>query len=377
MVKKKPTIKDIAKMAKVSPTAVSMVLNDRPRIGEGTRKRILRIAKGLHYQPNFVARSLVMKRSHTLGVIITTILNPFYPELARGIEDRALELGYNIILYSTHYDLKLEKYYIDMLRSKGVDGIIFSSVEVNDPNIKTLIDDRFPFILVNRRIHNRFLERKVDYIVLDNISGGYMAMEHLYELGHRRIGIIAGGLNISTAVERTEGARNLLRDYGLRDDPKLMMECHFSKELAYQATKKFLSMKSLPTAIFAENDYMALGSREAILEAGLRIPEDMALVGFDDIITSALRGVEMTTVSQKKYEMGSLAVKILIDKIQNGAPSMVHQTILEPELIIRKSCGYRLCGYRKIGIAQRASTCAGVSATEDRWRIAKGEEILL
>ena len=157
MVNKKPTIKDIAKMARVSATAVSMALNDRPRISPGTRKRILRIAKELHYQPNFVARSLVMKRSHTLGVIITTILNPFYPELARGIEDKALELGYNIILCSTNYDLKLENYYINMLRSKGVDGIIFSSVEANDPNIKPLIEDHFPFVLVNRRVLNLVL----------------------------------------------------------------------------------------------------------------------------------------------------------------------------------------------------------------------------
>ena len=346
MIHQKPTIKDIARVARVSPTAVSMALNDRPRISPETRKRILRIAKELNYQPNFVARSLVMKRSHTLGVIITTIMNPFYPELAKGIEDKALELGYTIILCSTNYDLKLERYYINVLRSKGVDGIIFSSVEVDDPNIKPLIDERFPFILVNRRIHNRFLDRKVDYIVLDNVSGGYMAMEHLYRLGHRRIGIIAGGMNISTAVERTEGAKKLLKDCGLKFDPNLMVESQFSKESAYSATKKFLSMEPPLTAIFAENDYMALGCREAILDAGLKIPEEMALVGFDDIVAAALKGIEITTVSQKKYEMGSLAVKILIDKIKNGTPPMVNQTILEPELIIRSSCGYRLYGYQ-------------------------------
>ena len=238
MIKKKPTIKDIARIAGVSSTAVSMALNDRPRIGGETRKRILRIAKEIHYQPNFVARSLVMKRSHTLGVIITTIMNPFYPELAKGIEDRALEFGYNIILCSTNYDLRLEKYYINMLRSKGVDGVIFASVEVNDPNVKALVEDRFLFILVNCRIHNRFLDRKVNYIVPDNVSGGYVAMEHLFRLGHRRIGIIEGALNASNAVERTEGARKLLRERGIKMDPNLIAEGNYSKELAYQATKK-------------------------------------------------------------------------------------------------------------------------------------------
>jgi LacI family transcriptional regulator len=135
-------------------------------------------------------------------------MNPFYPELAKGIEDKVSELGYNIILCSTNYDLKLEKYYIGILRCKGVDGIIFSSVGANDPNIKQLVKDQFPFILVNRRIHNRLLKKKVDYIVLDNFLGGYMAMEHLYKLGHRRVGIIAGSLDTSTAIERTEGEKS-------------------------------------------------------------------------------------------------------------------------------------------------------------------------
>jgi LacI family transcriptional regulator len=344
--KRTSTIKDIAVAAGVSPTAVSMALNNRPGIGRETSKRILRIAKELHYRPNFIARSLVSKRSHTIGVIITSIMNPFYPELAKGIEDKAIELGCNIILCSTNYDLKWEKFYIDMLRSKGVDGIIFSSVEINDPNIKPLVEEEFPFILVNRRIHNRQLDKKIDYIVLDNFSGGYLAMEHLYKLGHRRIGIIAGTLNTSTATERTDGAKTLMTDNGQKMDPNLIVECHFSKDLAYQSTKKFLSMKIPPTAILAENDFMALGAREAILELGLTIPENVALVGFDDIAMAALRGIEITTVSQNKYEMGSLAVKILIEKIENPTLAMVNQMFLQPKLVIRNSCGYRLHGYQ-------------------------------
>ena len=346
--KKRTTIKDIARIANVSPTAVSMALNNRPRVGEKVRKRILSIAKKLNYQPNFVARSLVSKRTHTLGVIITNIMNPFYPELAAGIQDRAREFGYDIILCSTNYDLRLEKYYINMLQNKGVDGIILTSAEINDPNIKQLIENHFSFVLVNRRVRNRLLDKRIDYIVLDNFLGGYMAMEHLHKLGHRRVGIIAGGLNTSTASERTEGAMKLLKDYGLKFDHNLLIECNFSKELAYHAMKKFLSMKIPPAAIFAENDYMALGVREAILEAGLKIPDDVALVGFDDIVSIALKGIEITTVSQKKYEMGSLAVKILIDKIENSTLSMVNQIILRPELIIRSSCGYRLHGGYKL-----------------------------
>src|SRR5512139_149119 len=346
MIKKKPTIKDIARIAKVSTTAVSMALRDHGRISEETRKRILHIAGEVHYLPNYVARSLVMKRSHTMGLMITTIMNPFYPELAKGIEDKAMELGYNIILCSTNYDLTLEKHYIDMLRSKGVDGIIFSSVEMKDPNIKPLIEDNFPFILVNRIIHNRFLNKKVDFICLDDLSGGYIAMEHLYKLGHRRIGIIAGDLHTSTAVERIKGAKKLLKDKGLEFDPNLLLVCNFSRELAYHATQKFLSMKAPPSAIFAGNDFMALGAREAVLDSNLRVPEDMALIGFDDIAFSSLRGIEITTVQLKKYDMGALAVEILAGRIEKGSHQKVNQILLEPEIIIRSSCGYRLYGYQ-------------------------------
>jgi LacI family transcriptional regulator len=342
---KKPTIKDIARIAQVSATAVSMALNGHPRIGAATRKRILQIARELRYQPNFVARSLVKRQSRTLGVIITSILNPFYPELAKGIEDAALGRGYNIILCSTNYDLRLEKHYIDMLRGKGADGIIFSSVEAADPNIRPLVRDQFPFILVNRRLYTRPLAAKIDYIVPDNRLGGYLAMRHLYRLGHRRIGIIAGSLTTSNAIERTEGARGFLAEHGLKPDLRLLIECHFSKDAAYRATRRLMALKSPPSAIFAENDFMALGVREALLDGGIRIPEDVALVGFDDIAVTALKGIELTTVSQKKYEMGSLAVGLLIDRIEKKGLSTVQQVTLEPELIIRNSCGFRLHGY--------------------------------
>jgi LacI family transcriptional regulator len=338
-VKKKSTIKDIAKLAGVSATTVSMALNYHPKISRKTREKIATIAKELLYYPNYVARSLVSKKSKTLGLIITSILNPFYPELAKGIEDKAMALGYNIILCSTNYNPRLQKPFIDLLRSKGVDGIIFTSVEIDDPDIQPLLDDNFPFVLVNRRTVNHELEKKIDYVVLDNFSGGYMAMQHLQKLGHSRIAIIAGSFAISTAMERTEGAKRAMSDCGLTIEPELTVECHFSKEKAYEATMNLLAHDSPPTAIFAQNDYMALGIREAVIEAGLIIPDDIALMGFDDIAASALRGIELTTISQKKYEMGTMAIEILCKKIEDGA-APVSQIILPPEIVVRKSCGY-------------------------------------
>ena len=339
-VKKKPTIKDIAKLVGVSATTVSMALNHHPRISRKTRDRIVVIAEELHYCPNYVARSLVSRQSKTLGLVITSIMNPFYPELAKGIEDKAMELGYSVILCSTSYDPRLQKHFIDLLRSKGVDGIVFSAVEINDPDIKPLLDDNFPFVLVNRRIHNPELEKMIDYAVLDNFSGGYMAMQHLKKLGHRRVAIIAGSFAISTAMERTEGAKRAMIDGGLTIEPELIVECHFSKEKAYEATRNLLARELPPTAIFSQNDYMALGVREAVFDAGMSIPEDIALVGFDNIAASALRGVDLTTISQKKYEMGTMAIEILCKRIADSA-APVSQIILQPEIVVRKSCGYR------------------------------------
>jgi LacI family transcriptional regulator len=338
---KRPTIKDIAELAGVSPMAVSMALKGHPRIGRATRERIEEIAEKIRYRPNHIARSLKSRKSGTLGVVITNIMNPFYPELANGIEDKAMERGYSIILCSTRYDSSREGYLIDSLRSKGVDGIIFTSVELKDRHIKPLVDDGFPFVLVNRRTRIKAIEKKIAYVVLDNVAGGYMAVDHLYRLGHRRIALVTGPLSVSTAAERTEGAEKALRDLGSAIDPRFIVECDFSWERAYKATLDLLAMPDAPTAIFAQNDYMAFGVREAVLAAGRRIPEDVALVGFDDIEAAAIRSVEITTVNQKKYEMGALAVDILIEKIE-GKSASARQIVLQPEIIIRSSCGWRL-----------------------------------
>ena len=345
MTEKRPTIKDIARIVGVSPTTVSMALNGRPRIGEETRERILAVARDLNYQPNVLARSLATHKTFTIGLIITSITDPFYPELAKGIEDKAFELGYTIILCSTNGDLRLERHFITVLRNKGADGIIFATVEADDPNIRPLLAERFPFVLVNRRLTDPALARRTDSVVLDNLRGGYLAMEHLLRLGHTRIAVVAGSGKVSTAIERTEGARRAARDYGVRLDPALILECSFDKGLAYQAARRLLSGKRPPTAFFAEDDNMALGVREAVLDAGLRIPEDVALVGFDDIEVAGLRGIDLTTVSQKKYEMGSLGVRILVDRLEKGAPQLVNRIVLEPELIVRGSCGYAARGY--------------------------------
>jgi LacI family transcriptional regulator len=344
---KKITIKDIARMANVSHTTVSRALNNKPRIRNETKEKILSIARTFNYQPNFIARSLVMKRTKTLGLVITTIVNPFYNELAQGIEATARDLGYNIIFCSTHSDLSTEKHYIDMLRSKGVDGIIFTSAHIGDPNIVRLAEEGFPIVLVNRRTYHPIVREKVDYVGVDNILGGFLAVEHLIRLGHQRIGMIGGSSESSVGFERLEGGKNALEAYHLEQKDDYFWEGDFLKESGYQGGRRFLKMAEPPTAIFATNDYMALGAYQVIVEEGLRIPEDIALIGFNDIEFTAMKGIELTTIGQKKYEMGALAVKVLVEKIEGGeSKPLTEEILLKPELIIRKTCGFHLKGYQ-------------------------------
>ncbi len=349
----KITIKDIAKIAHVSNTTVSRALNNQSRIRNETKERILSIAKELNYRPDFIARSLVMKRTKTLGLVITTIANPFYTELAQGIEATARKLGYNIILCSTQSDLGTERLDIEMLRSKGVDGIILTSAHMGDPNIVELAEEGFPVVLVNRRTYDPMVRGLVDYVGIDNIQGGFWAVEHLIKLGHRRIGIIGGSSESSVGFERLEGGKRALTAYGLKQIDDYFLEGDFLKESGYRGGMKFIKMAEPPTAVFAANDYMALGTYQAVMEEGLKVPEEIAIVGFNDIEFTSMKGIELTTIGQKKYEMGALSVENLVERIEGRKVHPPQEIILKPELIIRRTCGYHLMGYQRDGLEQK------------------------
>ncbi len=262
----------------------------------------------------------------------------------KDFRDLASELA-SLLTYEATKDLETEKKSIDMLRSKGVDGIIISTILKDDSNIHSLIEDEFPFILINRHSMDPELKNKTSYVVLDNFRGGYMGMEHLYRLGHDRIAIITGNVNTSTAILRTKGSLKALADCGAKVDGELIVEGRYQRQVAYEAAQKLIAMEAPPTAYFAQDDYMAIGVREALFEKGFRIPEDVALMGFDDTEIASFTGIDLTTISQKKYEMGEMGAKILIEKIEKTLPGLVSQLILEAGMIIRKSCGYSQRGY--------------------------------
>ncbi len=347
MESKKITIKDIARIANVSHPAVSMALNNRPGVGEKKRQEIIKIAKQIGYHPNLVAKALVSNRSYTIGLIINNISDQFYTGLAKGVEKAAGEFGYNIILCTTNESLNSEKKYLDILQSRGVDGIIISTVLARDSHINFLVNEQFPFVCINRVPLNHSLNDKVDYVTLDNYSAGYMGMEHLWKLGHDRIAIITGSLNASNAIASLEGTKSFLMEQRLKIDPILLREGNYSRREAYNAAKQLIKLKKPPTAIFAHDDNMALSVREALLDSDLKIPEDIALIGIDNIEMGRLTGIDLTTISQEKHEMGYSGAKVLMKKIEQKTPAMVEKIVLRADLIVRMTCGHSRGGYKR------------------------------
>lgn len=332
------TVKDIARLAGVSTATVSRVINDDPRVREKTRQKVKKITDELGYRRSRLARGLVTKKTSTIGVVLSDITNPFYSEIARGMQDEARKLGYMVIFGSTDNKPDVQREYINLFREQRVDGIIFASVSLHDPDVEALLKEHVPVMLVNRRMDTM----RTDCVVVDNVKGAYMATEHLINLGHRRIGFICGPLNYSTAVDRLRGYKNALGRYGVREDSKLIKPGDFQRESGYRALKEFLQMRNSPTAVFASNDFMALGALEAASESGVRIPEDVALVGFDDATIASFKFVNLTTVAQRIFEMGTKSIQLLKRKLEKPEKWVPQEICLEPKLIVRGSCGAKL-----------------------------------
>ena len=338
MKKKAPTIKEIARIANVSAMTVSRALNNRHSVRGATRKKILKIANRLGYMPNRIARSLVSKKSDLISLIVADISNQFFAEISRGIEDRARENGYHVIFSSTDDDPKNLESSVRMMREMGVDGFIIAAVSLEEPIVDELLDQDIPVVLINRRIK----KSNVNYVVVDNHKGAYLAVEHLINIGYKKIGIISGRSSVSTGKERLQGYRKGLLDHGLKFQKEYSSQGPFTKEHGKKAAQKMLTLKNRPEAIFAASDNIALGVMNAAGELGLKIPEDLAIVGFDDTNFSSNSKIRLTTVSQRKYEMGERGVQILIDLIENQESDYINKVVLEPRLIIRESCGRNL-----------------------------------
>lgn len=344
-INKRPTIKDIAKEAGVSAATVSLVLRDHmtPRVSAATRERILKIAERLKYKPNLLARSLVGSGSSTLGLIITTLLNPWYAEATHAIIERARDKGYGVIVSSvSEGGPGAEERYTQDLVDRGVDGLIICSALRDDPVIFSLQKQGVPFVLAVRSVEASPTDPPIDFVGVHDKRGAAIAVEHLIALGHQRIALLTGPQETSTGYNRLVGARSAFEAHGMKLDSKLIFQGDYSRDSGYRQALNILATKNRPTAIFAANDIMAMGVLQALAEKGVRVPEDMALVGFDDIEMGGLPGVELTTISHDKSILGRLAVDQLIEKIKGDSRQFSKITLIDPVLLIRRSCGYHL-----------------------------------
>ncbi len=327
------TMRDVAERAGVSVTSVSHVINQTRVVSDDIRGRVLAAMLELGYQPNALARSLRRKETYTLGVIMTNSADPFFAEITRGVEDTCFERGYNIILCNSDSDLDKELFYTNTLTKKRVDGILFLAAGgKSTEHIRAVQERGTPLVVIDRIIPNL----AVDSVLIDNARGGWLATQHLVELGHRRIGCIAGPSDLTLSAERVTGYRSALQQAGLAVDETLIVRGNFQYESGYQVTQQFLARPDPPTAIFACNDLMAIGAINAAVKQGWPAPARLSVVGFDDIRLASYTNPLLTTVAQPKYEMGSMATTMLLERIQRPEMPPV-QKLLDTHLVVRES----------------------------------------
>lgn len=328
------TIKDIARKLGVAPSTVSMALRGHPRISKKTRLKVLETAKRLNYKVNILARGLVLRKSSLLGLVIPDIMTSFFPEIIQGVEEAADKLGYSIIIRASNNDFQKEADSLRFLRDRHVEGVIVAPVSTknNIPLILELEKSGIPIVF----ICNYLKGVNIPYIVVDDVLGAYLATQHLIDLGHRRIAHLRGVPEYPVSQNRIKGYKKALKEHNFKMDKVLIRGSDFTFESGYQAMKEFIALENRPTAVFAACDMAVIGAMRTIRETGLRVPEDIALVGFDDLKIAALMETRITTIAQPKYEIGEKAIQKLTRRIEK---KLVRSSILKPKLVIRDSCG--------------------------------------
>lgn len=332
---KKATLKEVARLANVSTATVSHVINNTKYVSEDLKRQVYNAMETLNYQPNALAKSLKMQESKLIGVLISDIANPFFSTVVRGVENGLSSNGYNILLCNSDSDPEKERKYLDVLISKRVDGLIVSSAGNTGEFFKNLEKTGVPIVFLNRFPY--FLSSNV--IMTNNVMGAYMATEHLIRHGHRRLAIITGPQDISTGRDRLTGFQRALEDYQLNMNPDYIKEGGFDTKSGYQLMKELWNQETKPDACFISNNSMSLGAYKYLKEVGVKVPEDMALIGYDDPEWADIVDPPLTTVSQPAYEQGVQAAKLMLSHIKEGQPKDQEIIYLNPSLIIRRSCG--------------------------------------
>lgn len=335
--KKSVTIKDVANLAGVSLATASRALSGHGYVSPEARQRVQQAAHELHFKPDGSARSLKLKRTNTVGLMIADIANPFYSQLADGVLDCAKRLGYHVILCATDEDPAMEREYLEVLMERRVDGILAVPTGHNLKLWREAADLGTRLVLVDREIPDI---TDLDVVLVDNATGARSAITYLLELGHRRIGIISGPTTTTTGKDRLQGYYDALRAAEVPVEDRLVQLGSFKRETGLEAARRLLSLPDPVTAIFAANNVLGEATIVAIRERGLRVPDDVSLVLFDDVPWASLTNPALTVVAQPTYDLGFVAMERLANRLQDAdrgsRPPL--KTVLRTDLVIRESC---------------------------------------
>ncbi len=330
------TIKDIAREAGVSVTTVSRALNGYNDVNDDTRKKIQLIANELGYSPNMAARSLISKKTQTLGLLLSGITrnstkDSIAFEILCGMNDRAGELNYDLILFSTTPQKQAAKSYKALCQERGVDGVIIMGIRLDDPYLKEIVTSSLPCVLIDIPFKNS----NVGYVTSDNIQGASRMTQFLIEQGHKKVALVNGHEQADVSIKRLDGYKHALKQAGIPFEEDLVLDGGFSDEGARDATYRLMSQRPDVTAIFCASDLMALGTMQALRGLGLTIPDDVSVAGFDNISISAYCSPTLTTVSQNPYEIGYQSAQMIIDMLEGR--QVTKQLVLPTELLVRSS----------------------------------------
>jgi len=328
------TIQDVAKKAGVSVATVSRVINNSPSVTEATYKKVMQAIEELDYKPNLLGRNLRRTETRMILVLLPTISNPFYSKIVKGIEKVARENGYNILLCNTDSKIDIERDYLKLLKNRLSEGAIFMAPVIERDELSEL-SRKYPIVQCCEYKE----EAHVSYVTIDNFSAAYKAVQYLIGLGHKRIGMISCKNNYISTIQRKEGYKKALEDGGLVFSEDLIKFGNYGFKSGIRAAKQFLSKKdNVPTAVFTISDSMAIGAIRCFKENGLKVPEDISVIGFDDITYASMYDPMLTTVSQPQVELGCEAMELLLAQIR-GDINEPKSIFLDYELIIRESTG--------------------------------------
>lgn len=330
--KAKVSIHDVAREAGVALSTVSNALAGKEIVKESTRVRIQEIADRMGYRVSVVARALRMQRTFTLGVLLADISNPSSPDFLRGVEDVAERESCSLLVCNTDGVLEKQITQMKVLLDRRVDGLVLLSQYSDPPLVRELLDSGTPFVLLQRRSR----QHQDDYVGADNNEGISAAVEHLVKLGHTRIGLIRGPSESSTADERMIAFQESVARLQIDDDPELIVQGNYHVEGGYRAAKEFLAMRNRPTAILAANDMSAIGVMNAAHEAGVAIPDQLSVIGLDDIELASYAPINLTTIALQRRDMGAAAATLLMDRIKKKHKK-AKQVLFPMRLVVRGS----------------------------------------